>query len=109
MNLEENKEWQKIIEDSKGSNIGKTCVDIAIEVMKLLNNDDTPLHAGYYPDRHTPHGIICVAGRNMHIDYIPVVMIGVVTSLVAEFHDRGEEFGAIWGDSIKTNGIVNPA
>jgi len=108
MNLKENKEWQQIVETNK-DDYGKACIDVAKEAMKLLSKDITPLHAGYYPDRHTPHGIICLANRNTHTGGILGFMAGYVAQMIVKFHDRGEEFRVIWNGNKETSGVTNLA
>jgi len=108
MNLDNNKEWQKVVETNQDG-YGKACVDVAREVMNILSEDDTPLHDGYYPDMHTPHGIICLADQNINAGGITGFMAGCVAQMVAKFHNRGEEFRIIWNGETKTDGVVNPA
>jgi len=108
MELNENKEWKEM-EAKNVDPYGKACVDVAREVMKLLSEDDTPLHEGYHPDKNTPHGLICLAEKNIDAGGITGFMAGCVAQMVSKFHERGEEFRIIWNGEAKTDGVVNPA
>ena len=94
MNLKENKEWQKVVETNQ-DDYGKACVDVAREVMNMLSEDDTPLHEGYYSDKYTPRGLICIADKKVY-GGITGLMERYVAQLVIKFHDRGEEFKTFW-------------
>ena len=98
---------------------GGACIKVANEVMKLLDADNTPLHEGYHPDPHTPHGLICLADENTKAGGITGFMAGAVASMVSQCHSRGEEFRRIWnrerqigneGDEAnESGGVLNPA
>lgn len=90
----------------------KCCVDIARRVMELLDEDPTPLHTGYHPDAHTPHGIICKADADVDAGGITGAMAGAATAMVVECHSRGGEFRKIWNKHYgveEAEKPVNPA
>ena len=86
---------------------GKCCVDIAREVMDLL---DTSAYKDF-----DCHKIICDAEKNVGEDGITGFMAGAIASMVSKCHSRGEEFRKKWNkdygvEEDKTKGgIVNPA
>jgi len=107
------KEWEEY-ESKNQDPYGKCCVDVAREVMKLLDEDLTPLHKGYNPDIHTPHGLICKADDNINAGGITGFMAGAVASMISNVHSRGEEFRKIWNSKYilekdDKGGVVNPA
>jgi len=104
-NLEALKEWESNNQDA----YGKCCVDVAKEVMRLLDEDLTPLHEGYYPDIHTTHGIICKADDNISAGGITGFMAGCVAQIVISCHSRGEEFRLIHNGKYKGEGVINHA
>lgn len=113
--MEKWNEWEENNTDSYGG----ACVKVAEEVMRLLDEDDTPLREGYYPDVHTPHGIICKADENVKAGGITGFMAGAVAAMVSQCHSRGEEFRRIWNREQQINdevdkaneegGVLNPA
>ena len=114
-----NKEiWDSYVNNNKDA-YGKCCVDVAREVMRLLDEDNTPLHEGYHPDKNTPHGLICLADDNIEAGGITGFMAGAVATMVSQCHSRGEEFRKIWNHEIqigtegdeanKNGGVLNPA
>ncbi|NCB03523.1 MAG: hypothetical protein EOM67_15430 [Spirochaetia bacterium] len=70
---------------------GKAVIDIAIKVMQYLDEDPTPLHRGYNPDIHTPHGLICKADEELNLG-ISGFQAGCVKSVIGFSHSRGKEF-----------------
>ena len=54
-----NKEALQASIDNNNDPYGKACVDVAINVMKHLDNFEGEFNIGYNPDMTTPHGIIC--------------------------------------------------
>jgi hypothetical protein len=100
--------WNSYVRKNKDS-YSKACVDVARRVMELLDEDNTPLHEGYYPDIHTPHGMICKADNDINAGGITGAMAGCVATMVVLCHDRGDEFRVIWNGEYKGNGVVNPA
>lgn len=107
-------EWKKTI-DINDDAYGGCCVKVAKRVMELLDEDDTPLHFGYHPDVHTPHGIICKADHDTNAGGITGFMAAMVAQMVTKFHTRGEEFRVAYNKSHGVDeeeakgGIVNPA
>ena len=102
--------WKKWEEGNK-DDYGKACVAVAREVMRLLDEDETPLHTGYFPDVNTTHGIICEAEHNIEAGGITGFMAGAVAQMIFECHSRGEEFRKIWNEPYNPDaeGVVNPA
>jgi hypothetical protein len=89
--MKNEKDWKKLVKKNKDP-YGKACVDVARRVMKLLDEDDTPLHNGYHPDTHTAHGLICKADDDIKAGGITGFMAGCVAQMVVHCHERGEEF-----------------
>jgi hypothetical protein len=87
----------------------KCSVDVARQVMKLLDEDKTPLHNGYYPDIHTAHGLICKADDDIRAGGITGFMAGCVAQIVSDCHERGQEFRKSHNGNIKTKGVINHA
>lgn len=54
---------------------GKACVDVAKQVMKLLDEDPTPLVNGYSPNIHTAHGLICKADKDVNAGGLPDIWL----------------------------------
>lgn len=102
-NQDDWKEWVT----SNTDPYGKTCVDVAREVMRML---DEPIYL------HTPidtHKLICDADKNISAGGITGFMAGCVAQMVSKCHSRGEEFRKAWnkGYGVKEDkgGVVNPA
>ena len=108
MKLKDKKLWVEWVEKNTDA-YGLCCVNVARRVMELLDEDLTPLHDGYYPDIHTPHGLICKADDDIKAGGITGFMAGCVAQMVSQCHDRGEEFRIIWNGEYKGEGTVNPA
>jgi hypothetical protein len=109
MNIKNEKLWEEFVEKNT-DDYGGCCVNVARKVMELLDIDDTPLHDGYYPDIHTPHGLITKADDEIKAGGITGFMAGCVAQMVSACHIRGEEFRTIWnGEDYKGDGVVNPA
>jgi len=101
--------WNEWVEKNKDP-YGKACVDVARRVMKLLDEDSTPLHNGYHPDVHTAHGLICKADDDIKAGGITGFMAGCVAQMVVECHERGEEFRKSHnGEDYSGEGVVNHA
>lgn len=91
---------------------GRCCADVARRVMELLDEDPTPLHEGYHPDVHTPHGLICKADDDIKAGGITGFMAGAVAQMVSRCHSRGTEFRTVWNKEYGVEhetGVVNPA
>lgn len=96
-------EWNKDVELNKDP-YGKCCIDVAREVMRLL---DTP----EYQDFDT-HKIICDAEKNIGEEGITGFMAGCIAQIVVHCHSRGEEFKEKWNkqyDDKPRKGVINPA
>jgi len=95
--------------DSNRDPYGKACVDVAREVMRILDSVE---------DFDT-YKIICDADRNIKAGGITGFMAGCVAKMVSSCHSRGEEFRTKWnttnqlgteGDRAnESGGILNPA
>lgn len=108
MKLKDKSKWDKYVSLNKDS-YGKACVNVAEEVMKLLDKDSTPLHSGYYPNIHTAHGLICKADDNIKAGGITGFMAGCVAQMVYECHERGDEFRKSHNGDDDIDGVINPA
>lgn len=92
MKLKNKKLWEGWVKKNTEP-YGRCCVEVAKEAMKLLDKDNTPLHSGYYPDIHTPHGLICQADENIKAGGITGFMADCVENIIIGCHERGDEFG----------------
>jgi len=98
-------------EDNNKDPYGKACVDVAREVMRLL---DLPEYQHF-----DTHRIICKADENVDAGGITGFMAGCVASMVSKCHSRGDEFRKKWNldnqishEGEKANegtGVLNPA
>lgn len=84
--------WKQYRDINKDDPYSNACVTVAAQVMKMLDTDSTPLHRGYHPDIHTPHGIICKADDDTKTGGITGFMAGCVERMVIDCHSRGAEF-----------------
>jgi hypothetical protein len=97
----------KSLEAVNTDSYSKCCVDIAREVMRLL---DTAEYADY-----DVHKIICDAEHNIGESGITGFMSAMIANMVISYHSRGEEFRLKWNSYYnvpekKAKGrIVNPA
>lgn len=71
---------------------GKACVDVAEEVMLMLDVELEPLVKGYHPTPNTAHSFICRADKNINAGGLSGFQAGAVCSMVKKCHSRGEEF-----------------
>jgi hypothetical protein len=104
-----NQEAWKTWEDKNADPYGKACVDVAREVMRLLDERTD----------FDPHDIIKDADTNIEAGGITGFMAGCVASMVSKCHSRGEEFRKKWNldtqlshEGEKANegkGVLNPA
>ena len=108
MKLKNKELWIEWVEKNTDP-YGLCCVNVARRVMELLEDDSTPLHNGYHPDIHTPHGLICKADYDVKAGGITGFMAGCVAQMVSQVHERGEEFRRIWNGEYNGDGAVNPA
>ena len=108
MPISNEKKWNEWVEINNDM-YGKCCVDVAREVMKLLDTEK-------YKEIKSCHQIICQADNNIKTGGITGFMAGCVTVMVSKCHSRGEEFRKQWNEENgitekekKTNGVINPA
>lgn len=112
MPITNEKLWQKQVENNKDA-YGKCCVDVAREVMRLLDESTDTINT---------HDLICKANKNIGAGSITGFMAGAVASMVSQVsqcHSRGEEFRRAWntdtqlqdeGDKAnESGGTLNPA
>jgi hypothetical protein len=96
--------WQDWVNSNKDP-YGKACVDVARDVMRMLDAE-TPIDT---------HKIICDADKNVNAGGITGFMAGAVAQMVSQCHSRGEEFRKAWNKDHGVNeeqakgGVVNPA
>ena len=90
---------------------GKACVDVAREVMNMLDEEDAPpLVNGYAKDNTTAFGLICLADEKAKAGGITGFMAGCVAQMVVQCHERGEEFRKSHnGEEYQGEGVVNHA
>lgn len=106
--MKNQEKWNSYVEKNK-DHYGGACVKVAEGVMKLLDNDPTPLHNGYHPDIHTAHGLICKADDDTNAGGITGFMAGCVAQMIFECHERGQEFRDSFNGEEKSEGVINPA
>ena len=107
--MKNQEKWISYVEKNTDAD-GGACVKVANRVMELLDEDKTPLHNGYHPDIHTAHGLICKADDESKVGGITGFMAGYVAQMVAECHERGDEFRKSHnGEKYEGEGVVNHA
>jgi len=98
-------EWNKAVEVNSKP-YGKACIDVAREVMRLLDERDGAIDC---------HALISEADKATYAGGITGFMAGCVAQMVGAWHSRGDEFRQAWNkgygvDEIKAKGgTVNPA
>lgn len=95
--------WQSWGKNNKDP-YGKACVDVAREVMRLLDTQE-------YKE-FDPNEIVDVADDNIKAGGITGFQAGCVAQMVSQVHSRGKEFRKKWNKSYgaeKSKGTVNPA
>lgn len=110
MPITNKEDWDKWESGNKDP-YGKACVDVAREVMRLL---DLPEYQHF-----DTHQIICKADENVEAGGITGFMAGCVAQMVSRCHSRGDEFRRKWNldnqishEGEKANeggGVLNPA
>ena len=100
-------EWEEANQDP----YGKACVDVAREVMRLLDERLEPIAE--------PNRLISDADDSIKAGGITGFMAGCVAQMVSKCHSRGEEFRRAWnhetqlgteGDRAnESGGVLNPA
>lgn len=86
------KAWDECKKKNSNDPYSKACVDVAERVMQILDEDRAPLHFGYFPDIHTPHGIICRADKEVVGGGLSGFQASCIRVMVRECHARGKEF-----------------
>lgn len=108
MPITKQKDWDNWVNKNTDP-YGKACVDVAREVMRLLDEQQ----------EFDTHKIICDADDNIKAGGITGFMAGCVAQIVSQCHSRGEEFRKKWntdnqiddeGDKANEGkGVLNPA
>jgi len=94
-------DWNKWVANNQDP-YGKACIDVAREVMNVLDKDEP----------FDPHQIINDADKQVKAGGITGFMAGMVAQIVGHCHSRGEEFRTKWNESYgakDVKGTVNPA
>ncbi len=109
MPIVKQEDWQKWVDNNQDP-YGKCCIDVAREVMKLLDEREGDFDT---------HKIICEADDNIKAGGITGFMAGAVAAMVSHCHSRGEEFRKKWNldnqihnEGERANegkGVLNPA
>jgi hypothetical protein len=68
---------------------GAACVNVAINIMKYLDDFQGDFNIGYHPDMTTPHGIICACDDQ---GGITGYMAGSARNIVAQCYKDGWKF-----------------
>lgn len=99
----------KAWEDNNKDPYGGCCVNVAREVMRLLDERQ----------EFDTHKLICEADDNIKAGGITGFMAGCVASMVSKCHSRGDEFRRKWNldnqiqtegeQANKEGGVLNPA
>jgi hypothetical protein len=84
-----NKEALETSIDNNSDGYGGACVNVAINVMKYLDNFNGEFNIGYNPDMTTPHGIICKCDDQGGITGF---MAGAARNIIANCHILGWKF-----------------
>lgn len=115
MPITDNDKWNKWVERNQDDPYSKCCVDVAREVMRIL--DDTIELTGNL--QLDVHPLICQAAKNIDSGGITGFMAAMVAEMVSKCHSRGEEFRKAWninnqvGDegekANESGGVLNPA
>lgn len=84
-----NKEALQKSIDANTDGYGGACVNVAINVMKHLDDFKDEFNIGYNPDMTTPHGIICKCDDQGGITGF---MAGAARNIVANCHILGWKF-----------------
>lgn len=106
MPIIEEERW-KTCQENNTDPYGKCCVDIAREVMRLLDTEDYK--------KFDANDLISIAEKNIDEEGITGYMAGAIASIVAGAHSRGKEFQRSWNEYFGVpeekleEGIVNPA
>lgn len=102
----ENK-WNKYVEENTDEH-GLACVEVAKLVMRMLDKNNKPLEEGYFPNKNTAHGMMCIASDEIGAG-LSGNMSGYVVEMILECHARGEEFRISYNGKNKSEGIIDPS
>jgi hypothetical protein len=72
-----------------GDSYGAACVNVAINIMKYLDDFQGDFNIGYHPDMTTPHGIVCACDDQGGITGF---MAGAARNIVAQCYKDGWKF-----------------
>jgi hypothetical protein len=108
--------WKEFV-DKNTDSYGKCCVDVARQVMKIL--DDEYVDKKKIEPKDT-HSLICRADDEIKAGGITGFMAGCVSSMVSQVHSMGDEWRKAWNidNQIGTEGekankkkkaVLNPA
>lgn len=99
--------WQSWVEKNKDP-YGKCCVDVAREVMHLLDDENHKDFGAYE--------IVCEADDSIKAGGITGFMAGCIAQMVSKCHSRRKEFKKKWNEYYALNeqdkdreGVINPA
>lgn len=101
MPIVDNDMWQQLVKINDDP-YGKCCVDVAREVMRILDDGED----------FEPHDLIIEAEHNIGEAGITGYMAGAIASMVSSIHSRGEEFKTKWNKGYSDEpreGVINPA
>ncbi|RLI66822.1 MAG: hypothetical protein DRO67_00165 [Candidatus Asgardarchaeum californiense] len=84
------KDWKEWVHNNKDP-YGKTCVDVAREVMRMLDEGA----------EMNVHELINQADKQIGAGGITGFMAGCVAQMVSHCHSRGPEFLAVWNRKIQ--------
>lgn len=108
MPITNQKDWDECVKNNQDP-YGKACVDVAREVMRVLDK----------AKEFDCHRIICDADKKVKAGGLTGFMAGCVAQMVSGCHSRGEEFRQKWNLDTqiqhegevanKSGGVLNPA
>ena len=88
--------WIEYINNNNNNFYGRNCINVAHQVMQLLDEDSTPLHSGYAPNVNTLHGLICKADDIVNAGGISGYQAKIIIEILILCHERGEEIAQIY-------------
>lgn len=110
MPIVKQEDWQACV-NANTDPYGKCCIDVAREVMRMLDGRDGPCDA---------NALVNEADKAINAGGITGFMAGAVASMVSRVHSRGEEFRRSWNHEVQIGdegdeanasgeGVLNPA
>lgn len=99
MPIENKESWEKMVEENKENDRNRTTNNVAIEVMRLLDEEK----------EFDIHEIICRADKNIKAGGITRHMAYTVTQILFRYHSRREEIkkqGDALGKRYKDSGVT---